>query len=110
MNNPYFNKNHPKTGKEKIVDVFYCIAIPFIWLGTWVLKLLNFPRYCKWLYSLFTDSAIQINKYEFWFYVRGKKKSLYEILSKEWNSPYYDRSYNSDMNKSIHDGTTLDKD
>jgi hypothetical protein len=88
MNNPYFNKNHPKTGKEKIIDVLYCIAIPFLWLGTWVLKLLNFPRNWKWLRSLFTDTPIPISKHALWFYVRGKKKSMYELLSKEWMSKY----------------------
>jgi phospholipase C len=41
MNNPYFNKNHPKTWKEKLADFFYYIAIPFIWLGAWVFKMID---------------------------------------------------------------------
>jgi hypothetical protein len=104
MRNPYFNKNHPKTWKERLADFFYLLAIPFIWIGIWGLKFLNFPKNCKWLYSLFTDVPIPISKYTMWFYVRGKKKSLYEILSKEW------RSYSSAMNsRKGQDTTTLDK-
>jgi len=33
----------------------------------------------KWIRSLFTDDPIPITKYIAWYYVRGKKKSAFQI-------------------------------
>lgn len=38
--NPYFNKK--RTPKQKLQVVLKSIAIPFIYLFTWILKLLTF--------------------------------------------------------------------
>jgi hypothetical protein len=90
MNNTYF-KNHHKRPSIFII-ILKWLAIPFLYLAVCLLKIAIFLTISfKRLYSLFTDTPIHINKKkDHFYYIRGKRYSLYEALIKRCNIPIKD--------------------